>query len=148
MLEGRQFILFTDYKPLTQALFRTSDLWTPRQCRQLNYIAKHIRPISRLDIVVADMLSCSPLSSAPSPCSRAHVSSQPSVPIQPIQIPARQFSHIHVDLGGPLPVAADGSTYLLTIIDRTTRWLEAVPLRSMEATSCADAFHCHVDLQI
>jgi hypothetical protein len=80
--------------------------------------------------------------------SRANVSSQPSVPIQPIQVPARQFSHIHVDLGGPLTVAADGSTYLLTIIDRTTRWLEVVALLSMEATSCADAFHCHVDLQI
>jgi transposase InsO family protein len=44
-----------------------------------------------------------------------------------------------VDLVGPLPVAADGSTYLLTIIDRTTRWLEAVPLRSMEAGACAEA---------
>jgi hypothetical protein len=66
MLEGRQFILFTDCKPLTQVLFRTSDLWTPRQCKQLNYIAEHIRPIARLDIVVADMLSCSLLSLAPS----------------------------------------------------------------------------------
>jgi hypothetical protein len=41
---------------------------------------------------------------------------------------------------GPLPEAEDGSTYILTMIDSTTRWLEAVPLRSMEAATCADAF--------
>jgi transposase InsO family protein len=35
-------------------------------------------------------------------------------------------------------VAADGSTYLLTMIDRTTRWLEAAPLKTMDARSCAD----------
>jgi transposase InsO family protein len=36
-------------------------------------------------------------------------------------------------------VATDSSTYLLTIIDRTTRWLEATPLRTMDARTCADA---------
>jgi hypothetical protein len=130
MLEGRQFILFTDYKLLTRALFRTSDPLTPRHCMQLNYIAKHtsnIRHIAGLDIVVADILSPPPLSP-----------SQSSAPVQPIQVPAEWFSHIHVDTVGPFPVAADGSTYLLTIIDRTIRWLEAVSLRSMEATTCAD----------
>jgi len=30
--------------------------------------------------------------------------------------------------------------YLLTIIDRSTRWVEAVPLRNMEASTCTDAF--------
>jgi hypothetical protein len=57
MLEGRKFILFTDHKPLTQALFRSSDPWTPRQ---LSYIAEHtsdICHIEGLDNVVADMLS-------------------------------------------------------------------------------------------
>jgi len=72
-------------------------------------------------------------------CTRAKVTSQPAAPVRPIQEPSRTFSHIHVDLVGPLPTAADGSTYILTIIDRTTRWLEAVPLRNMEANTCADA---------
>jgi transposase InsO family protein len=67
------------------------------------------------------------------------VTSQPAAPVQPIQVPARRFSHIHVDLVGPLPVAADGSTYLLTIFNRSTRWLEAVPLRNMETTTCVEA---------
>jgi cleavage and polyadenylation specificity factor subunit 1 len=279
MLEGRRFILFTGHKPLTQALFRSSDPWTPRQCRQLSYIAEHTSDICQLaglDNVVADMLSWLLASPAPSPaaacvkepsrsqaaarqegksnpsppswaaavatfdgrldfltiaakqltcpdtlsairspvlsiqpvvidgisvlcdtsrgltrplvpradrqqvfaaihglahpgtratrrlmtsrvvwrgmtsdiarwvrecqhCSRGKVTSQPAAPVQPIQVPARRFSHIYVDLVGPLPVAADGSTYLLTIIDRSTRRLEAVPLRNMETATCVEA---------
>ena len=72
-------------------------------------------------------------------CCRGKVTGQPAAPIQPIPVPTQRFSHIHVDLVGPLPVAEDGSTYLFTIIDRSTRWLEAVPLRNMEASTCADA---------
>jgi cleavage and polyadenylation specificity factor subunit 1 len=73
-------------------------------------------------------------------CCRGKVKSQPAAPVQPIDVPAKRFNHVHMDLVGPLPVAEDGSTYLLTMVDGTTRWLEAVPLRSMEAVACADAF--------
>ncbi len=57
-----------------------------------------------------------------------------------LPVPARKFSHVHVDLVGPLPASSDGHVYLLTIIDRSTRWFEAVPLRNMEASTCEDAF--------
>jgi len=73
-------------------------------------------------------------------CCRGKVTSQPAAPVHPIAVPQHRFSHVHIDLVGPLPVAADGSTYMLTMIDRSTRWLEATPLRSMEAATCADAF--------
>jgi cleavage and polyadenylation specificity factor subunit 1 len=39
-LEGRDFILYTDHKPLTQALARVSDPWTPRQQGHLSYVAE------------------------------------------------------------------------------------------------------------
>jgi transposase InsO family protein len=73
-------------------------------------------------------------------CNRAKVTSQPAAPVQPIELPAKRFSHVQLDLVGPLPVTEDGSTYLLTMVDRSTRGLEAVPLRSMTASVCADAF--------
>jgi hypothetical protein len=49
-------------------------------------------------------------------CQQAKVHRHVQVP--PQQVPARPFSHIHVDLVGPLP-ASKGFTYLFTIIDRT-----------------------------
>ena len=66
---------------------------------------------------------------------QTHVkSSVPSIPV-----PGRRFSHIYLDLVGPLP-SSQGFSYILTMIDRTSRWSEAVPLSSITAESCARAF--------
>ncbi len=284
MLEERRFIIFTDHKPLTFALRRSSDPWTARQCRQLSYIAEYtsdIRHIASKDNIVADTLSrppqllpipqrtnvrpglaehkpagvnappgslaaaipagvsqvtgnssvgqlldyaqiaanqkicpetaalvdnsslqlqpveiggvsllCDWSTGTPRPlipaadrqavfaaihglahpgvratrrllatravwpnmkadagrwcrdcqyCSRGKSSSQPTAAIQPIPVPHQRFSHIHVDLVGPLPVSAAGYSYLFTIIDRSSRWVETVPLKTMDAASCTDA---------
>jgi transposase InsO family protein len=64
---------------------------------------------------------------------------QPPAAVQPIPVTAVRFTHIHVDLVGPLPTSADGYMYLFTIIDRSTHWLEAIPLRSMDTAACVDA---------
>jgi transposase InsO family protein len=47
---------------------------------------------------------------------------------------------MHVDLVGPLPVSGEGWIYLMTMVDRTTRWVEAVPLKGISAESCIEAF--------
>jgi len=73
-------------------------------------------------------------------CQRGKVSTQPAAAVESIAVPHRRFTHVHIDLVGPLPCSAQGYRYLLTIIDRSSRWLEAVPLRDMEAASVADAF--------
>ena len=52
--------------------------------------------------------------------------------------PLAFFSHIYVDLMGPLP-SSRGFTYLFTILDRTSRWPEAVPLASISAADFARA---------
>ena len=72
-------------------------------------------------------------------CQRAKVTSQPSAPIQPISVPARRFTHLHLDLVGPLTASVEGFTHVMTMIDRTTRWVEVIPLSSTTATACADA---------
>ena len=53
--------------------------------------------------------------------------------------PAGRFAHVHVDLVGPLP-ASKGKTHLLTIIDRFTRWPEAIPLERTDAATVGRAF--------
>jgi hypothetical protein len=55
-----------------------------------------------------------------------------------IPVPHRRFAHIHVNLVGPLPPSR-GHTYLFTIIDRTSRWPEAIPLTSITADDRARA---------
>jgi transposase InsO family protein len=72
-------------------------------------------------------------------CARAKVTRQPASAIQPIAVPTTRFSHIHVDLVGPLPAAADGMSFLLTAVDRSTRWVEAFPLSSTSAEACLAA---------
>jgi transposase InsO family protein len=59
------------------------------------------------------------------------------VGVQQIPVPMQCFSHVHVDLVDPLPVSADGYAYLLTAIDRSTRWAEAIPLKATSAADCA-----------
>jgi hypothetical protein len=55
-----------------------------------------------------------------------------------IAVPHRRFSHLHIDLVGPLPKSF-GCTHLFTIVDLTTRWPEAVPVSSTTAADCAAA---------
>jgi cleavage and polyadenylation specificity factor subunit 1 len=71
-------------------------------------------------------------------CQRAKASREPPTAVQPIPVPAR-FTHIHVDLVGPLPVSAEGYQYLFTVIDRSTRWAEALPLMVVATADCVDA---------
>jgi hypothetical protein len=71
-------------------------------------------------------------------CQRAKASNLPNAPVQPIPIPIIRFSHVHIDLVGPLPMSNEGFAYLFTGVDRSTRWAEAWPLRATTAADCAE----------
>ena len=73
-------------------------------------------------------------------CNRVKVTRQPTTTVEKMAIPAARFSHVHVDIVGPLPPSREGYTHLLTMINRSTRWPEAVLLRETTTEAVLDAF--------
>ncbi|XP_069970994.1 uncharacterized protein [Penaeus vannamei] len=52
----------------------------------------------------------------------------------------QEISRVAVDIVGPIhPRASDGCKYILTLVDFSTRWPEAVPLRNIDAVTVAEA---------
>ena len=68
-------------------------------------------------------------------CQRAKIHQYTITPIGTFATPDARFDHIHIDLIGPLP-SYKGHSYLLTCVDRFTRWPEAIPLPVIMAYSC------------
>ena len=246
-LEGREFIAYTDHKPLTFCMSKISDPWTSRQQRHLAYISEFttdIRHVKGKDNCVADTLSratidfihegidyeamaasqkkdpdvqayrtalsglqledipfgnkgntilCDTSTGQPRPivppgwrrpvfdvihglshpsirstrklitskfvwhglnkqvgiwakacipCQTSKIQHHIKAPLQTFQVPGRRFDHIHVDIVGPLP-PSEGITYLLTVVDRFTRWPDAIPLSDTTTASCAQALVAH-----
>ncbi|BHF77541.1 hypothetical protein SprV_0602064800 [Sparganum proliferum] len=244
LLEGREFTIFTNHKPLTFAMYSHSDKLSPREIRHLDYISQFTSDIRHIDgsrNEVADALSrpsianlslsrgidlaemaaeqrrvgspCDedvsglqlqelPLTtrngtilcdvSTPShrpfvppslsrkvfsslhnlfhpgsrvtdklvsnrfvwpgmhkelkawtgaciTCQRSKVRRHNKAPIGTFPGPGARFSHVHLDIVGPL-LLSNGCSYLLTCVDRFTRWSEAIPPPDTAALTVAKAF--------
>ena len=71
-------------------------------------------------------------------CQSAKIHHHVSAPLQQFATPDDRFDSIHIDIVGPLS-SSRGTSYLFTIVDRFTRWPEAIPMTDATALSCAQA---------
>ena len=74
-------------------------------------------------------------------CQKAKIHVHTNMPVERLPAPTKRFSHIHIDLVGPLNPPCEGKNTLLTIIDRWTGWPEAFPMTmhgdAANAKACA-----------
>ena len=72
-------------------------------------------------------------------CGVSKIACHTKPPVLPIPIPEKGFEHVHVDIVGPFPPDR-GYRHLLTMMDRTTRWPEAVPITDTTAETIVQSF--------
>ena len=71
-------------------------------------------------------------------CQRSKILRHTAPPIGDFQVPEKRFEHLNLDLVTMTP--SNGYRYLLTIVDRFSRWPVAIPIKDMSVETILDAF--------
>jgi len=71
-------------------------------------------------------------------CQASKVQFHEKSDLQSFPVTHERFADIHVDIVGPLPQSY-GFRYLFTVVDRYTRWPEAIPMIDATTTTCIAA---------
>ncbi|GBN42132.1 hypothetical protein AVEN_198049-1 [Araneus ventricosus] len=75
-------------------------------------------------------------------CQKSKIHEHTYSALQSSNLPDHRFDHIQVHLVGPFP-PSDGFRYLLTCIERYTRWPEAIPIEDMTAETVEKCLVTH-----
>ena len=71
-------------------------------------------------------------------CQQSKVTRHTTPAIGTFEVPTKRFEHLHIDIVS-LPLS-NGYKYILTAVDRFTRWPVAIPMVDITAESVVDAF--------
>ena len=66
--------------------------------------------------------------------------SVPKVPLEKLPLIEKPFKRVAIDLFGPVsPPSEEGHRYILTLVDFSTRYPEAIPLKNIDTETVAEA---------